>query len=154
MTVRQSLSTDKGLLERANRIVLMPPRNRAVFYHGDEGARLSFLFVRRHPGYVRIDELLQRTHEGRGLVAALGHQPWKHKKEIWWALSRKLALAASGDVHCFGPERLIRDQSLDAHRSKFEARKFTDTTFEKVELPELWNSVKVETIYYNDVPFK
>ena len=55
MTTRQPMATDKPLLAQ-------------IFYHGDEGARRSILFVRQHPGHVRIDELLRRTPDGRDLL--------------------------------------------------------------------------------------
>ena len=154
MTAREPIATDKPLLAQAQRIPLRPPRNQAVFYHGDEGARRSILFVRQHPGHVRIDELLQRTSDGRDLLAVLGDRPWAQKEEVWWELSRSLARAAAGDVHCFGPERLTRAQPLVTHRSQFVPGAFANTVFEKVELPELWNNPQVETIYYNGSPFK
>ncbi len=154
MVVGSTLRTDKQLLNQAQRIAFAPIRDRVVLYNGDEGQRRAELFVRQHPGYTRIDELLQRTAEGKEILALLGARPWDEKKEIWWELSRKLARAASGDIHCFGPERLTRNQPVSTHRSRFEPRKYADTLFEKVELPELDNNHLVDTIYYNGKPLR
>jgi hypothetical protein len=149
MSVRQSIPTDRALLLKAQRVIFVPSRDRVVLYNGDEGQRRAALFVRRHAGYTRVDDLLDRTPEGKEILSLLGAKPWGQKEEIWWELSRKLARAASGDVYCFGPERLTRNQPVSTHRSRFEPRKFADTIFEKVELPELDNNQSVETIYYN-----
>jgi hypothetical protein len=154
MVVRPSLLTDRQLLNQAQRIVFAPFRDRVVLYNGAEGQRRAELFVRQHPGYTRIDELLQRTAEGKEILSLLGAKPWDEKEEIWWDLSRKLARAASGDIHCFGPERLTRNQPVSTHQSRFRPRKYADTIFEKVELPELDNNQSVETIYYNGKPLR
>ncbi len=154
MAVRQSLPTDKQLLIEAQRIVLNPMRGRAVFYHGDEGSRRADLFVRQHAGHTRIDDLLRRTQVGEELLRVLGDKPWAKKEEVWWELSRRLARAASGDVQCFGPARLSRNQPVSTHRSVFTPRAYSHTVFEKVELPELENNHRVETIYYNGSPLR
>lgn len=152
MAIRTSLPTHRELLSRAQGIVFAPLRDRVVLYNGLEGERRAQAFVRQHPGYTRIDELLQGSPNGRGLLALLAARSWKEKEEVWWELSRKLARAASGDVHCFGPERLTRAQPVSTHRSRFDAQKYADTVFEKIELPELDNNPSVETIYYNGKP--
>jgi hypothetical protein len=152
MTVRQSLPTDTSLLIRAQHVAFAPVRNRVVLYHGDEGCRRAALFVRQHAGCTRIDELLERDPAGKGILRLLGTKPWAEKEEVWWELSRKLARAASGDVHCFGPERLTRNQPVSTHRSRFVPRAYENTVFEKVELPELDTNPLVETIYYNGTP--
>jgi hypothetical protein len=154
MGVRQSIPTDKELLIEAQRVVLNPMRGHAVFYHGDEGSRSSDLFVRQHAGHTRIDELLKRTPSGAELLRLLGERPWAKKEEVWWELSRRLARAASGDVYCFGPDRLSRSQPVSTHRSAFAPRAYAHTVFEKVELPELENNQRVETIYYNGSPLR
>jgi hypothetical protein len=154
MAIRQSLATDKQLLTKAQCIVLNPMRSRAVFYHEDEGARRADLFVRQSAGHTRIDDLLQRTKEGQELLHLLGEKPWANKEEIWWELSRGLARAASGDVQCFGPARLSRNQPVSTHRSVFTPNAYAHTVFEKVELPELENNIRVETIYYNGSPMR
>ncbi len=135
-------------------MVLNPMRGRAVFYHGEEGCRRAALFVRKHVGHTRIDDLLARTPLGQELLRALGDKPWANKEEVWWELSRKLARAAIGDVQCFGPERLTRNQPIASHRSAFTPRAYSHTVFEKVELPELENNQNVETIYYNGSPLR
>jgi hypothetical protein len=159
MGIRQSVPTNRPLLIQAQSIVFAPRRDRTVLYHGDEGARRAELFVRQHPGYTRIDELLEGSPpkgnpEGRELLRLLKAKPWAQKEEVWWELSRKLARAASGDVHCFGPERLTRSQPVSTHRSRFAPRAYANTVFEKVELPELDNNHLVETIYYNGTPLR
>lgn len=154
MVIGPSFATDKQLLTRAQHITFVPLRNRVVLYNGAEGQRRAELFVQQHPGYTRIDELLQRTAEGKEILTLLGAKSWDEKKEIWWELSRKLARAACGDIHCFGPERLTRNQPVSTHRSRFERRKYADTVFEKVELPELDNNQLVDTIYYNGKPLR
>jgi hypothetical protein len=141
--------TDNSLLVKAQRILLNPLRDRAVFYHGDEGSRRADLFVRQHAGYTRIDDLLGRSPAGTELLGLLGAKPWSENEEVWWELSRKLARAASGDVHCFGPDRLSRSQPVSTHKSRFSARAYANTVFEKVELPELELNPRVEAIYYN-----
>jgi len=149
MSTRATIPTDKELLLKARRVVFAPFRDRVVLYNGDEGQRRATLFVRQHAGYTRIDELLERTAEGKQILTLLAARPWEEKKEIWWELSRKLARAASGNVHCFGPERLTRPQPIATHRSRFEPKKYADTIFEKVELPELDSNQLVDAIYYN-----
>lgn len=129
-------------------------RDCAVFYHGDEGFRRASLFVRQHAGHTRIDDLLGRTPVGQELQRVLGDEPWAKKEEVWWELSRRLARAASGDVQCFGTERLSRNQRISSHRSVFAPRAYSHTVFEKVELPELENNHRVETIYYNGSPLR
>ena len=47
MPLRTSVPTDRGLLIRAQQVILAPLRDRAVFYHGDEGQRRAELPVGR-----------------------------------------------------------------------------------------------------------
>jgi hypothetical protein len=154
MPLRTSVPTDKALLMRAQQVPLAPLRDRAIFYHGDEGRRQAEHFVRQHVGHTRLDELLKQSVSGVELLRVLGAPPWAEKEEVWWELSRKLARAASGDVHCFGPERLSRTQPVATHQSGFTPRAYAHTVFEKVELPELDNNPRVETIFYNGAAFE
>lgn len=154
MPIRTSLPTDKALLIRAQQVLLAPLRDHAVFYHGDEGRRRAESFVRQHPGHTRLDELLKRIPTGAEFLSLLGEKPWVQKEEVWWELSRQLARAASGDVHCFGPERLTRTQPVSTHQSRFSPRAYAHTVFEKVELPELENNPRVATIFYNGAAFE
>src|SRR4051812_3764567 len=94
-------------------------RDRAVFYSDDVGSARAKDFVRKNPEYTRIDELLISkefgTDEGRTLFKAINSasgRPWSDREEIWLLLSMRLAQAASGIVHCFGPDRFTRNEPL------------------------------------------
>lgn len=152
MATREPIATDKKLLALAKRIAFRPARSGAVFYHDVEGAHRAALFVRRNAGATRIEDLLLRSDEGVKLLERLGDMPWDEKEEVWWELSRRLARAAHGDAHCFGSERLSRKQPVPTHRSKHQPKAYANTVFEKVELPELENSWRIDTIYYNGKP--
>jgi hypothetical protein len=156
------LLTDRELLRLAAAVPLMPSKDRAVFYAEDAGARLAAKFVAGNPGYERLDELVPQTFLGAVLWARLLwiSRPWSHKEEVWWVLSRRLAQAASGTVHAFGPSRLVADRPLEEFKHKYSvvvagrARSaYANTVFEKVELPELEQNSAVTAIYYNGAPF-
>ena len=146
---RQNLNTNRELMLLARSIHLMPAPNKAVFYHDDVGEKRSILYTRQHPGSTRIDELLARSPKGNELLSKLKNISWSEKEEVWWELSRKLARSASGDVHCFGPERLSRNQPIKTHESRYVRGSYCHTVFEKIELPELENNIRVDSIYYN-----
>lgn len=57
-------------------------------------------------------------------------------------------------MYCFGPERLTRNQPVLTHRCRFTPLAYANTVFEKVELPELENNMRVEIIYYNGKSLK
>ena len=145
------IPTDQRLFILASSVTLNPAFGRAVFWSEGDGKRLAEEFVRTHPGYTRLEELLPQTTMGKvllGELTARGRQ-WDTVKEVWWELSRRLARVAAGAVHVFGPPRLIMDGPLSAHRSKFSPDHHVDTVFEKVELPELEENPKVTQIFYN-----
>jgi hypothetical protein len=148
-------ATDNRLLSIANHVFLQPEHDRAVFYAEDIGARRAEDFVRNNPGYTRIDDLLNRSAEGRALFREIGAargMMWNQREEIWLALSMRMAAAASGTVNCFGPDRLGIDEGVEAARHSYNVRAFAHTQFEKAELPILENSIKVEAILYNGDP--
>lgn len=153
---RRPFTTDRALLSMASTVALHPPADRAVFYAEDEGARLAADFVHAHPGYMRLDELLQPTREGRELWNKLtaGGRPWSDLEEIWWELSWRLARGAQGVVQVFGPRRLVEERPLEEFRHKYSTGSFANTVFEKVELPELEANPRVTAIYYNGQPFR
>jgi hypothetical protein len=147
---------ERSLLELASLVPLAPPRDRAVFYAEDDGKRLAEAFVARDRSYMRLDDLLQETRSGAELWAALNvrGRPWSDVEEVWWQLSWRLARAAKGVVHVFGPERLVQDADVEAHRHRHAKRKFANTVFEKVELVELQDNADVTRIVYNGQPFE
>ncbi len=156
-------TTDAELIATANVVTLTPERDRAVFYCEDEGKRLAADFVARHAGHTRLDELLQQTQQGRRLWASLvAPRPWSDNEEVWWVLSRRLAAAAAGVVHAFGPARLTHDVPVQAHRHAYPVRAadgtlrntYANTVFEKVEWPELEQNPAVTVVYYNGVEFR
>jgi hypothetical protein len=152
---RLRFTTDKHLLQLASSIPLFPRPDRAVFYADDEGATLASKFVTRHPGYTRLDELLQSNPAGRALWQTLttaGH-PWSSVEEVWWELSWRLARSAKGVVNVFGPQRLIADRPLSEFRHRYSTGSYANTVFEKVELPELEANPNVSGILYNGLQF-
>ncbi|MCB1930376.1 MAG: hypothetical protein KDH17_20365 [Rhodocyclaceae bacterium] len=152
---RKRFTTNIALLERASTVALCPAPDRAVFYAEDEGASLAATFVADNPGHQRLDELLQLSPEGKALWQELigGGRPWSAVEEVWWELSWRLARAAKGHVHVFGPARLIEDRPLSEYRHKYVTGAYANTVFEKVELPELEQNPSVTGITYNGRPF-
>jgi len=149
----QKINTNREIFFLARLIVLRPAFNKAVFYHGEDGKRKAESYVRQNVGSTTITDLLRRSPKGKELLSKLESiVDWQSIKEIWWELSRKMAQAASGDVHCFGSERLNIDGPVNAHRSTFEKNAYCHTVFEKVELPVLENNRRVESIFYNNKP--
>lgn len=149
-------STDVRLLQIAMVVPLLPEPDRAVFYAEEEGGRQAEAFVCAHRGYTRLDELLGKTAAGRQLWDVLRNssRPWSDFEEVWWALSRRLAHAASGVVHVFGPKRLTDEKlDLEQHRHKIARKAFANTVFEKVEWPVLEQNEAVTTVYYNGKVF-
>ncbi|KQP22428.1 hypothetical protein ASF43_00395 [Pseudorhodoferax sp. Leaf267] len=146
-------TTNPGLMELAIDVVLAPPPDRAVFYAEDEGVKRASAFVAANPEYMRLDELLAQTPEGRQLAAALlsTARPWSDKGEIWWELSHRLARAARGKVQVFGPPRLVEDRPIEEFRHKYQRNAYANTVFEKVEWPELEQNPAVTEVYYNGV---
>jgi len=151
-------STDADLLRLAELVLLNPDKDKAVFYAEDSGARLAAQFVAANPGFKRLDELVPETFQGAVLWARLTWQnrPWSDKEEVWWELSRRLAQAASGTVHVFGPGRLVEDRPVSEFKHKYPVvvggrprSAYANTVFEKVELPELEQNAAVTAIYYN-----
>lgn len=99
--LRMRFSTDPALLARASKVVLQPPKDSTVLFAEDEGARLAKEFVSAHPGYVRLNDVLQKTPAGQSLckILAQGGRPWSDVEEVWWELSWRLAREAQGVVH-------------------------------------------------------
>ena len=154
--------TDVELLRLAQTVPLNPTRDRAVFYAEDSGARQAAAFVAANPGFERLDEVIPQTFFGAILWARLvwENRPWSQKEEVWWELSRRLAQAASGTVHVFGPSRLVEDRPLSEFKHAYTVivggrprPAYANTVFEKVELPELGQNEAVTAIYYNGLPF-
>jgi hypothetical protein len=146
------------MLSIAKSVMLRPPTDRAVFYAEDEGAKLASALISANPGYTRLDELLAQTPEGRYLLKGLmqSSRPWSDKEEVWWELSHRLARAASGAVHVFGPARLVKERPIEEFKHKYKVRfrnaerdAYANTVFEKVEWPELEQNASVTTVYYN-----
>lgn len=156
MPPRQPLrSTDASLMQLARVVPLAVPLNMTVLYAEDEGAALAREFVQKHPGHLRLDDVLQHTAPGRQLWAGLtsASRPWEAKEEVWWELSWRLARTARGVVHVFGPRRLVEDRPLEEARHKYATNKHANTVFEKIELPELEANESVTAILYNGRPF-
>jgi hypothetical protein len=149
----QRFTTDKHLLASASRVLLKPARDRAVLYSEPIGERAAEDFVKRNPGYTRLDELLKRSPEGDHLFSMLVARSkvnWSDVEEIWWDLSRRLAHAASGDVHCFGPPRMTDPNSpVETYRHDKKSNAFANGVFEKVELPVLEANPLVTRIFVN-----
>lgn len=148
---RIRFTTDPHLMKLASSIRLSPPPDRVVFYADDDGAKLASAFVTQHPGYTRLDELLQSTPMARALWRSLTAQgrPWSNIEEVWWELSWRLARSAKGIVHVFGPQRLVSDRPLSEYKHRYSTGSYANTVFEKVELPELEANPNVTEIRYN-----
>lgn len=148
---RRRLTTDPTLLNAASSVPLFPPTDRVVLYAEDEGTRRAAAFVAKNPNYVRLDELLQQSKDGRTLWQALtaSGRAWSDIEEVWWELSWRLARAAKGAVNVFGPARLVENRPLEEFRHKYSTGSFANTVFEKVELPELEANPQVTAIFYN-----
>jgi len=148
---RLRFTTDINLLKAASSVPLFPPKDKVVLYAEDEGIRLATDFIAKNPSYVRLDELLSQTTEGRALWSALTTRShtWSDIEEVWWELSWRLARAAKGKVNVFGPKRLAEERPLEEFRHKYSTGSFANTVFEKVELPELEANPHVTEIYYN-----
>ena len=148
----QRFTTDEKLLKLARSVPIAPVRDKAVFYCEDEGTERASAFIAANPSYTRLDELLLQSYDGMRLFNALTRtkRRWSDKEEVWWALSHRLANAASGVVHVFGPARLVEDRPLSEFLHKHTARPtYANTVFEKVEWPELEQNPKVTCVYYN-----
>jgi hypothetical protein len=149
--LRRHFTTDKQLVELALRVPLNPLRGRAVFYAEDEGGRLAQAFLARHPSHTRLDELLRDSSDGMKLLDRIGpsgRRRWSNIEEVWWELSWRLARAASGEVNCFGPQRLLVDRPIEESRHR-RGRAFVNTIFEKIELPALEENPRVTAIFIN-----
>lgn len=149
---KTEFTTNKELIGIAMRVPLSPERNRAVFYAEAIGAKKAKAFIDSHPGYKRIDELLSASPEGRNLLALMkkdGDIQWSNVREIWYELSRRLAEAASGDVHCFVPDRLVEDRPVSESEHSFDKGRYASTVFEKIELPVLSLNTNVDRIFLN-----
>lgn len=152
---RVRFTTDVALLTLASSVPLIAPPDKSVLYAEDDGARLAQSFVAANPRHVRLDDLLQSTKPGSRLWAALNSKgrPWSDVEEVWWELSWRMARGARGQVHVFGPARLIKDRPLSEFRHKYSTGSYANTVFEKVELPELEANPAVTNILYNGQPF-
>lgn len=155
---RKRFQTDPSLLKLACKVPLQPRKDHAVFYAEDFGARLASSFVKQNPAFTRLDELLAMTVEGRDLWSMLTRaklfgKEWNNIEEVWWELSWRLARAAEGTVHIFGPTRLTRNEPISSARHKYATGSFAHTVFEKVELPELEANPRVTRILYNGQAF-
>ena len=152
---RKPFRTDHTLLALATEVPLYPKKDRAVFYADDFGARLAAAFIRKNPEFTRLDELLSQTQMGRDLWSrlTLDRAPWNKVEEVWWELSWRLARAAEGTVHVFGPTRFVRNEPVSSFRHKYSTGSFANTVFEKVELPELEANPRVTQILFNEKPF-
>jgi hypothetical protein len=155
---RKRFQTDPVLLKLASQVPLYPKKDRAVFYADDFGARLASSFVKKHPEFTRLDELLGMTPEGRDLWAKIIRpkligKEWSNIEEVWWELSWRLARAAEGIVNVFGPTRLTRNEPISSARHKYSTGSYANTVFEKVELPEMEANPRVTQILYNGQPF-
>lgn len=152
---RVRFTTAKELLNSAASVSLITSPDTTVFYAEDEGAVLAERFVSTGPRYRRLDEIVTRTDHGRKLWSSLttGNRPWSDYEEVWWELSWRLARAAKGTVHVFGPSRLVANRPLSEYKHKYVTGSYANTVFEKVELPELEQNVNVTEIFYNGVSF-
>jgi len=150
---RRRFTTDLALLKAAETVALVPAVDRTVLYGEDVGARRAAAFVKSNPGHMRLDELLLQTQPGKGLLAALLERQrqgrWTEVEEVWWELSWRLARAAQGAVHIFGPDRFMRDQPLSSFKHKYSTGTYANSVLEKVELPELEANPAVTEIYFN-----
>lgn len=155
---RRRFETDLALLKTAETVALFASVDRTVLYAEDVGARRAAAFVKSNPGYTRLDELLQQTQPGNELLAALLDRQrtgrWNEVEEVWWELSWRLARAAQGTVHIFGPDRFMRDQPLSSFKHKYCTGAYANSVFEKVELPELEANSAVTAIYFNGKRFE
>ena len=150
---RRRFTTDAALLKLASTVSLFPETDRAVLYAEDVGARRAAAFVASNPAHTRVDDLLARTEEGKALFKALKGRPWSDVEEVWWELSWRLARAAQGKVHIFGPDRFMRDQPLSSFKHKYTTGAYANSVFEKVELPELEANGAVTEIFFNGKKF-
>lgn len=155
---RRRFNTDSSLLKTAATVALVPAVDRTVLYGEDVGARRAAAFVKSNPGYTRLDELLQQTQVGKDLLAALLDRQrngrWNEVEEVWWELSWRLARAAQGVVHIFGPDRFMRDQPLSSFKHKYSTGAYAHSVLEKVELPELEANPAVTEIFFNGKRFE
>ena len=153
----QVRKTWSPLREAAMHVELAPFPDRAVFYTG-AGAERARALVAADPTYMRLDDALAQTGLGRMLLAELLRVPaflWPHTEQVWWELSYRFALSATGDVHCFGDERdLVAGELPDPFRSRHATAlgRYVDEVFWKVELPALDGSDRVEIIHFNGRP--
>ena len=150
---RRRFTTDVALLQMASIVPLLPDMDRTVLYAEDVGARRAAAFVAANPGHTRVDDLLNRTDEGRGLLKSLEGLPWSDKEEVWWELSWRLARAAKGTVQVFGPDRFMRNQPLSSFKHKYTTGAYANSVLEKVELPELECNQAVTQIFFNGKQF-
>lgn len=142
----------RSLLKLASEVPLLPPRDRAVFYTRESGARLAASFVARNPGFARLRETLLDSAEGRELWGALNRPALEPTatEAVWCELSRRLARAAQGTVNVFGPPGLEDDDDLAAHGHFVPAP--AGTVFASVERPELETNPHVTRILFNGRP--
>jgi len=161
-TAIRSLPTDQRLIQLANELQIDPAGRNVVFYHGASGAAKAKEFVTQHPKFVRLDDLLQQTELGRVFLddlLKLSKEDFKKAEEIWWTISARLAESAKGDVHVFGGDVYanghdrsnanVTGEDPQDFRSRFDKKRYMDTTFDKVELPILTTNQSVGKIYYN-----
>jgi hypothetical protein len=143
---------DMRLFNAASAIPLHPPPDRAMFYAEGQGANLAASFVGRHPDYVRLDDLLNLTPQGRSLWDELKvfRGEWSKIEKVWWQLSWKLARSAIGVVNIFGPPRFVEDRPLSEFKHKYSTGHYANTVLEIVELPELEANPRVTEIYFNE----
>jgi hypothetical protein len=101
--------TAAELAEWAKAVVLKPPRDRTVLYHGVRGTQRAEMFVRAYPGFVRITDLVKTTKEDGDRLLELLKLDWQYAEPIWWLLSGRLAESSSGTVRVFGDGRYTQD---------------------------------------------
>jgi hypothetical protein len=72
--------------------------------------------------------------------------PWYYQEPVWWMLSAELAHNAEGEVWVFGSGRVLLGAEQKPRETGF-VNYYSDSTFEKVELPELENNPHVTRIW-------
>ena len=113
-------------------------------------------FVDSNPKFMRLDDILQSSPQGRGLWPSINPKVnrWSDIEEVWWELSWRLARTARGIVNVFGPARFLEDRPLSEYKHKYSTGSYANTVFEKVELPELVVNEQVTQILFNGHPFE
>jgi hypothetical protein len=149
-------SGQNPLMVRARRILaavaFKAPHNGTVLWSGKANALRAEALVKAHPGRMaNIQQLLRDfDHLDRGFLADVeAALLWLRQEPIWWMLSAELARNAEGEVWVFGSGRVLLGATEQVPRPSADGRSnyYSDSVFEKVELPELDNNPRVTRIW-------